>query len=1001
MRARRYLLSLAIVCFTAFGQSKIDPSLAGATGNVPVVILLNQQPHASIVSQAKAGFSNQIRNLEQALQNLPDGSPARDPLVDQLDRLTTQLRTAIRNEIQIRTGPSQLAAQARWGLLGATKFKRHNLTNAVSCRMPATALAALQNDTEVGYVLRDRQMEVRLDVSTAAIGAPAFWNTPLNITGTGVKVGVIDTGVTAAHLALTGAVTDQQVFHTAATAAPLSESQYADDGTVNDNQGHGTHVAGIVASRGTPAFPNHRGVARGASIVNLKAGYRTSTGGGAMYYSDLLDAIDWGYFNANVTIFNYSFGGSATVDDPIENQILDDVIETYGIFFAAAAGNGGVVNVPGSAYNTTQVGAMDDKNTVSTSDDTVATFSSYGPTPGGRSKPDIVAPGVAITSLLNDTSSFISRSGTSMATPHIAGSAALLRQSGVLDPRAIKALLIHSASTAGWTTTRGWGYVNLTNAAAQRTASSIQSIPPATTRFYRLTHPGGTLKATMVWERFFTVVNGSAVSNFNNLDMTLYNRYNNAVVGALPSTLSNVEQVSTTSAGNYVLRLQSPATLSGGITQQEYAFVLTPTTVTLTPAAGPNVSISCVTPAGAQMNVALQLTCTATNSGDLEAYTVLATVTQPAGWAAVPALNFGTVSPATSKTLSWTLTPKTWGSNITLPVSLTGAAFGNAISASTSVTFNILPPVYNISGRVTLNTSTGPGVQGVTVTLSGGASSSAVTDVNGNYAFLGLPFGVSYTVTPARISTKFYPVSSTIAALNANTAVNFVATSIVSISGRVTDASTGLGVANVTVRTLGTVALSAITNSTGNYTIANVNQGGAYSVIPTPPANTRLNVAKLVYLPAATMADVTNADFTVSSITAVLNNESAGATPVGALPAYIVQAVAAATPNAADPLPSCAFERGNDSVWYSYTADFTGLLDLSTFGSNYDTLLAAYTGATPSAATEAGCSDDFAGSLYSKMTLPVVSGQTYKFLISGFNAGTGGSTLVFTVSRVN
>jgi hypothetical protein len=149
------------------------------------------------------------------------------------------------------------------------------------------------------------------------------------------------------------------------------------------------------------------------------------------------------------------------------------------------------------------------------------------------------------------------------------------------------------------------------------------------------------------------------------------------------------------------------------------------------------------------------------------------------------------------------------------------------------------------------------------------------------------------------------------------------------------------------------------------------------------------------------MTDVTNADFTVSSITAVPNNESSGATPVGALPAYVVQAVATATPNAADPLPSCAFERGNDSVWYSYTADFTGLLDLSTFGSNYDTLLAVYTGATPSVATEAGCSDDFAGSLYSKLTLPVVSGQTYRFLISGFNAGTGGSTLVFTVSRVN
>ena len=123
MLTRRLVLSFALVCLAAAAQSKIDPSLAGASGNVPVVVLLNQQPHAAIVAQAKSGFSNQLRNIEQAIQNLPDGSPARDNVLDQLERLTAQIRTQVRNEIQVRTGPSQLAAQARWGLLGATKFK--------------------------------------------------------------------------------------------------------------------------------------------------------------------------------------------------------------------------------------------------------------------------------------------------------------------------------------------------------------------------------------------------------------------------------------------------------------------------------------------------------------------------------------------------------------------------------------------------------------------------------------------------------------------------------------------------------------------------------------------------------------------------------------------------------------------------------------------------------------------------------------------------------------
>jgi hypothetical protein len=329
------------------------------------------------------------------------------------------------------------------------------------------------------------------------------------------------------------------------------------------------------------------------------------------------------------------------------------MIRTYGIFFAASAGNGGPVSSPGSAYNTTQVGAMDDRNTVSTADDTVATFSSYGPTIAGRSKPDLTAPGVSINSLLNDSSNFVNKSGTSMSSPHIAGAAALLYQAGVLDAQAIKALLIHSSPTAGWNTTKGWGYTSLTNAAAQRTAVSMNTIPAATTRLYRLTHPGGILKATMVWERFFTVVSGSAVSHLNNLDMTLYNRANNSLTAGSTSTVNNVEQLSTTSSGNYVLKITSPTTLSGGITAQEYAFVLTPTTVTLTPSNGPNVSISCVPPASPRMNVTMIVTCTATNTGDLEAFSVTAGITLPSGWSAASALNFGTIAPASAKTLSW------------------------------------------------------------------------------------------------------------------------------------------------------------------------------------------------------------------------------------------------------------------------------------------------------------------------------------------------------------
>jgi serine protease AprX len=998
----RRLLLLCALTYAAFAQTgKIDPSLNGASGEVPVVILLSNQPQADVAQRTFASFLPQLQLILQSLQNLPGNSALRDGLLDQLERLVARIRATLKTEIDLRITPLQSSAQARWGLLGGNKFRKFRLANAISLRIPASALASLQNDFDVAYVFRDQQIPMSLNVSVPAFGSSSFWNAPLNIIGTGIKVGVIDTGVAASHPALAGAVTDQNVFHNAALAAPPAESLYGDDGTVNDNQGHGSHVAGIIASRGTTAFPTNFGVAKGASIVNLKAGYRTTTGSGSMYFSDFFEAIEWGYFTANVSIFNYSFGGAAGVDDPIENQVLDDVIKTYGIFLAVAAGNSGRVNIPGYAYNTTQVGAMDDKNTVSTGDDTIAPFSSVGPSPGGRFKPDIVAPGVNIVSL-DTTNGFVSKSGTSMATPHVAGAAALLRQAGVTNPLAIKAALIHSAPTTGWTTTRGWGYSNLTTAASQFPLVSVQSIAPGTVRLYKMTHTTGTFKSTMVWDRYFTGDFGNRVPNFNDLAYQMYNRTANTLVGVAPAAGNNVDQIATATAGNYVVRLSAPPTFGGGLALQEYALITTPTTAVLTPANGPSVSINCIPPSGARMNVPMTVSCTATNSGDLEAYSVVASTVLPTGWGSIANLSFGTLLPGASNTLAWTITPKTFGASITLPVSLTSTAFGLSFPASTNVVFPVLPPLYNITGRVTLNTTTGVGVAGVTVTLSGAAAGTTTTDSNGNYSFLALASAASYTITPTKAGTKFAPLTYTVAALNANTAVNFTATATITISGRITDPATGLGVANVTVRTLGTLALTTTTNTTGNYTLLNVNQGGSYSLIPTPLANTKLNFGKRVYLGAATMADITNADFTLSSTTVLTNNESTAPVPIPVLPAYIVQATAAGTVNTADPIPSCAFERGNDSVWYQYVATFTGPLEISTFGSTYDTLVAVYSGtAAPATGTEVGCSDDFAGSLSSRAVIPVVSGQTYRILISGANASTAGATLVLTVNQAN
>lgn len=281
-----------------------------------------------------------------------------------------------------------------------------------------SALVAEKGGTTASGVSRvwlDGVRKARLDKSVKQIGADKAWAAGFD--GKGVKVAVLDTGVDATHADLVGQVVGEKNF----TPAPDAKDRY----------GHGTHVASIAAGTGAKSGGKFKGVAPGAKLLNGKVLDDNGSGDD----SGIIAGMEWAA-DQGADIVNLSLGGGDTPGvDPLEAQV-DKLSADKGILFAIAAGNDGMpgsVGSPGSADAALTVGAVDDG-------DKLADFSSQGPRVGdGAIKPDVTAPGVDITAAAAPGSvidrevgqkpeGYLTISGTSMATPHVAGAAALLKQ---------------------------------------------------------------------------------------------------------------------------------------------------------------------------------------------------------------------------------------------------------------------------------------------------------------------------------------------------------------------------------------------------------------------------------------------------------------------------------------------------------------------------------------------------------------------------------------------
>ncbi|MFJ3140420.1 S8 family serine peptidase [Streptomyces sp. NPDC086843] len=265
----------------------------------------------------------------------------------------------------------------------------------------------------IAKVWLDGKVKATLSDTVAQIGAPEVWAG--GDTGQGVDVAVLDTGIDAEHPDFAGRIA-------------AAESFVPDQG-VTDRHGHGTHVASTVAGTGAASGGVEKGVAPGAALHIGKVLDNDGSG----QNSWILAGMEWAARDQHAKVVSMSLGGKPTDGTDPLSEAVNRLSEETGALFVIAAGNSGPepysVGAPGAADAALTVGAV---NGPGKGVDQLASFSSRGPRVGDNAvKPDLTAPGVNILATRSQFApegegAYQTMSGTSMATPHVAGAAALL-----------------------------------------------------------------------------------------------------------------------------------------------------------------------------------------------------------------------------------------------------------------------------------------------------------------------------------------------------------------------------------------------------------------------------------------------------------------------------------------------------------------------------------------------------------------------------------------------
>jgi len=419
--------------------------------------------------------------------------------------------------------------------IGRVKYQ-YKIIPAVAMEVSVNELEKLAKESNVEEIVPDQIVSAfRLDSMTVIKASNA--SSSFSVNGTGINISIIDTGIfNHTEFQNPNRIVKQKCYCTG--CCPPDNANQGDNAT--DDNSHGTHCAGIAAGGGGS---NGQGVATNASLIAVK----TMNSSGSGLSSDLIAGIDWAVENgANVislslgTPYSYFTG---CYQPGLLSTAVDNATK-QGVVVVVAAGNEGnygnqTIAAPGCAKRAITVGNTDDN-------DNIASDSSRGPTNDNRTKPDLTAPGNNIYSTINSLNGYDYKSGTSMATPHVAGVAALVIQrfyqvNGYYpNPDRVKAILITAVNTTGMSSSYGQrnnvygsGRIDAYEALRIINFTKNKTISAGEEQKFKINVSSNDLKVTLYWPE--------DQDTNNNLNLIIRNSTNN--ISYLTDPNDTVEQV--------------------------------------------------------------------------------------------------------------------------------------------------------------------------------------------------------------------------------------------------------------------------------------------------------------------------------------------------------------------------------------------------------------------------------------------------------------------------